>query len=83
MAFVLALTAMIATYFDEPTIARIMFPALPCYLLYRCFRSPANQIMNTALDVHLSDLNRTRWQQYLKPKRNGITSGKAAGKKTG
>ena len=43
------------------------------------------QIANTALDVHLSDLEtHQEWQQYLKPKRKRrTTSGKAAVKKTG
>ena len=86
MAFVLTLTAMIATYFDEPTIARIMFLcSIVLLIISMLLFTREIQIANTALDVHLSDLESYQeWQQYLKPKRKRrITSGKAAGKKTG
>ena len=86
MAFVLALTAMIATYFDEPTIASIMFLcSISLLIISMLLFTREIQIANTALDVHLSDLEtHQEWQQYLKPKRKRrTTSGKAAVKKTG
>ena len=79
MAFVLALTAMIATYFDEPTIASIMFLcSISLLIISMLLFTREIQIANTALDVHLSDLEtHQEWQQYLKPKRKrrNTTSG--------
>ena len=86
MSFVLALTAMIATYFDEPTIASIMFlTCISLLIISMLLFTREIQIANTALDVHLSDLEtHQEWQQYLKPKHKRRTmKGKAAVKKTG
>ena len=86
MAFVLALTAMIATYFDEPTIASIMFLcSISSLIISMLLFTREIQIANTALDVHFSDLEtHPEWQQYLQPKRKRRTSsGKAAVKKKG
>ena len=86
MAFVLALTAMIATYFDEPTIASMMFLcSITLLIISMLLFTREIQIANTALDVHLSDLQtHQEWQQYLKPKRKrGTKTGKATAEKTG
>ena len=86
MAFVLALTAMIATYFDEPTIASIMFLcSITLLIISMLLFTREIQIANSALDVHLSDLKKHQeWQQHLKPKSKRRTkNGKAAFKKTG
>ena len=57
MAFVLALTAMIATYFDETTIARIMFLcSIILQIISMLLFTGETQIANTALDVYLADL---------------------------
>ena len=71
MAFMLALTAMIAIYFDEPTIASIMFLcSIGLLIISMLFFTREIQIANIALDVHLSDLEtHQEWEQYLKPKR--------------
>ncbi|MGC6497204.1 MAG: DUF2721 domain-containing protein [Candidatus Puniceispirillaceae bacterium] len=81
IAFMLALTAMIATYFDEPTIASIMFLcSISLLIISMLFFTREIQIANTALDVHLSDLEtHQEWQQYLKPKhKQGTKSGNNA-----
>ena len=86
IAFMLALMAMIAAYFDKPTIASIMFICSITLLIISMFLFTREiQIANTALDVHLSDLEtHHEWRQYLKPKRKQrSTSGKVAVKKTG
>ena len=86
MAFVLALTAMIATYFDEPTIASIVFLcSISLLIISMLLFIREIQIANIALDFHLSDLKtHQEWQQYLQPKRKRRTSsGKAAVKTTG
>ena len=71
MAFVLALTAMIAAYFDERTISSMMFlGSITLLMISMLLFIREIQIANTALDVHLSDLEEHQeWQQYLKPKR--------------
>ena len=86
MAFVLALTAMIATYFDEPTIASIMFLcSISLLIIFMLLFTRKIQIANTALDVHLSDLEtHQEWQQYLKLKRKRRkTGGNKAARKMG
>ena len=84
MAFVLALTAMIATYFDETTIASIMFLcSISLLIISMLLFTREIQIANTALDVHLSDLEMHQdWQQYLNPKRKRRTTGEKAAVKT-
>ena len=71
MAFVLALTAMIAAYFDERTISSTLFlGSITLLMISMLLFIREIQIANTALDVHLSDLEEHQeWQQYLKPKR--------------
>ena len=71
MAFVLALTAMIAAYFDERTISSMLFlGSITLLMISMLLFIREIQIANTALDVHLSDLEEHQeWQQYLKPKR--------------
>ena len=73
MAFVLALTAMIAAYFDERTISSMLFlGSITLLMISMLLFIREIQIANTALDVHLSDLEEHQeWQQYLKPKRRG------------
>lgn len=67
MAFVLALTAMIAAYFDENAFASMLFLcSLTLLIVSMLLFTREIHIANTALDVHLSDLE--EWQQYLKPK---------------
>ena len=57
MAFVLALTAMIAAYFDERTIASMLFlGSITLLMISMLLFIREIQIANTALDVHLSDL---------------------------
>lgn len=86
MAFVLALTAMIATYFNEITKGSLMFLcSITLLIISMLLFTREIQIANTALDVHLSDLETHKeWQQYLKPKRKRRTTSKAkVGKKIG
>ena len=78
ISFVLALGAMIATYFGEPVIASILF--LGSILLMMgsmLFFTREIQIATRALDVHLSDLKmHQEWEQYLKPKHHHRTDKK-------
>ena len=71
IAFLLALTAMVGNYFDDTTIASIMFLcAIALMIMSLSTFARKIQIANTALDVHLSDFEKYQeWQQYLKPKR--------------
>ena len=71
VAFVLALGAMIAAYFDERMLSSILFLASILLLMGSMLLFTREiQIANTALDVHLSDLaTHQEWEQYLKPKR--------------
>ena len=66
MAFVLALTAMIAAYFDERTISSMLFlGSITLLMISMLLFIREIQIANTALDVHLSDLEEHQeWQQY-------------------
>ena len=63
----------------------VLFPAMQLMMGSILLFTREIQIANTALDVHLSDLEtHQEWQQYLKPKRKRRTiSGKSAAKKTG
>jgi hypothetical protein len=73
MAFVLALMAMIAAYFDEHTLSSMLFiGSISLLMISMLMFTREIQIANMALDVHLSDLEQNQeWQQYLKPKRRG------------
>ena len=73
MAFVLALIAMIAAYFDEYALSSMLFIGSTSLLMISMLMFTREiQIANMALDVHLSDLEQHQeWQQYLKPKRRG------------
>ena len=61
---------MIATYFDEPVIASILFLGSILLMMGSMLLFTREiQIANRALDVHLSDLEtHQEWEQYLKPK---------------
>ena len=48
----------------------VLFPAIPLMMGSMLLFTREIQIANTALDVHLSDLEtHQEWKQYLKPKR--------------
>ena len=48
----------------------VLFPAIPLMMGSMLLFTREIQIANTALDVHLSDLEtHQEWEQYLKPKR--------------
>ena len=70
MTFVLALMAIIAAYFDERAISSMLFLGSTLLLMDSILMFTRKiQIANTALDVHLSDLEQHQeWQKYLKPK---------------
>ena len=72
IAFVLALGAMIAAYFDEGLLSSMLFLTSILLLMGSMLLLTREiQIANTALDVHLSDLeSHQEWEQYLKPKRH-------------
>ena len=71
IAFVLALGAMIAAYFDEGLLSSMLFLTSILLLMGSMLLFTREiQIANTALDVHLSDLAaHQEWEQYLNPKR--------------
>ena len=71
ISFVLALGAMIATYFDKAMIARVLFLGSILLMMGSMLLFTREiQIANRALDVHLSDLEaHQEWEQYLKLKR--------------
>ena len=71
IAFVLALGAMIAAYFDEQLLSSMLFLTSILLLMGSMLLFTREiQIANTALDVHLSDLEtHQEWKQYLKPTR--------------
>ena len=72
ISFVLALGAMIAAYFDERMVSSVLFLGSILLLMGSMLLFTREiQIANTALDVHLSDLEtHQEWEQYLKPKRH-------------
>ena len=76
LAFILALTAMIATHFGEPNIARMIFlGSITLLIISMLLFTREIQIANIALDVHLSDLEtHQEWEQYLKPRRRRRTA---------
>ena len=63
----------------------VLFLAIPLMMGWMLLFTREIQIANTALDIHLFDLQtHQEWQQYLKPKpKRRTTSGKEAVKKTG
>ena len=71
VAFILALAAMIAAYFDENAVASIMFlTSITLLMASMALFTREIQIANTALDVHLSDLEtHQEWEEFLKPTR--------------
>ena len=71
ISFVLALVAMIAAYFDERVVASILFLGSILMMMGSMLLFTREiQIANTALDVHLSDLeSHQEWEQYWKPRR--------------
>ncbi len=73
MAFVLALMAMIAAYFDEHALSSMLFiGSISLLMISMLMFTREIQIANMALDVHRSDLEQHQeWQQYLMPKRRG------------
>ena len=68
----LALGAMIAAYFDERVLSSILFLGSILLMMGSMLLFTREiQIANTALDVHLSDLEtHQEWEQYLRPKRH-------------
>ena len=78
ISFLLALGAMIATYFDKPVIASILFLGSILLMMGSMLLFTREiQIANRALDVHLSDLEtHQEWKQYLKPKSRRNTAAK-------
>ena len=77
IAFILALAAMIGAYFGHMEAASWLFLGSIFLMMGSMLLFTREiQIANTALDVHLSDLeSHQEWEQYLKPKRR-----KAVGK---
>ena len=78
ISFVMALGAMIAAYFDERTVSSILFLISIMLMMGSMLLFTREiQIANTALDVHLSDLeSHQEWEQYWKPKRQKRTTTK-------
>lgn len=70
MAFVLVSIVMVAAYFEEHALSTMLLICLIWLLMVSMLVfKRVIQIANTALDVHLSDLEQDQgWQQYLKPK---------------
>lgn len=70
MAFVLALTAMIAPYYEERAFASMLFlGSITLTIMSMLLFTREIHIADVMLDVHLSDLRRHQeFQQYLKPK---------------
>ena len=75
----LALGAMIAAYFDERLVSSFMFLGSILLMMGSMLLFTREiQIANTALDVHLSDLEtHQEWEQFLKPKRRRRTAKKS------
>ena len=67
IGFVLALMAMILTYFDKTIVASMMFLcAITLLIIPMLLFTREIQIANSALDVHLSDLQtRQEWTRHL------------------
>ena len=78
ISFILALSAMIAAYFDARLISSIMFLGSILLMVGSMLLFTREiQIANTALDLHLSDLETHQdWGQYLAPKRRHRTTNK-------
>lgn len=73
MVFVLALVAMIATYFNESTISSTLFLTnIMLLMISMLLFIRGIQTANTELDVHFSGLEEhPEWRHYLKTKRLG------------
>ena len=71
ISFLMALGAMFAAYFDERTVSSFLFLISIMLMMGSMLLFTREiQIANTALDVHLSDLeSHQEWEQYWKPKR--------------
>ena len=71
ISFVLAVGAMIAAYFDERIVSSFLFLGFILLIMGSILLFTHDlQVANTALDVHLSDLEtHQEWEQYLRPKR--------------
>ncbi len=71
ISIVLALSAMIAVYFDERLVSSCLFLGSILLMMGSMpLFTREIQIANTALEVHLADLEtHQEWEQYLKPKR--------------
>ena len=78
IAFVLALGAMIAAYFDERLLSSMLFLTSILLLMGSMLLFTREiQIANTALDVHLSDLEtHQEWKHYLKPRHRNRSAAK-------
>jgi hypothetical protein len=78
ISFMLALGAMIATYFDEGLISSLLFLGSILLMMGSMLLFTREiQIANRALDVHLSDLEtHQEWVQYLKPRHRRNVTGK-------
>ena len=76
ISFALTLGAMIAAYFDERVVSRILFLGSILLMMGSMLLFTREiQIANTALDVHLFDLEMHQvWEQYLKQKRRRRTA---------
>ena len=77
-AFTLALTAMIAAYFYESSLASMLFlGSITLLIVSMLLFTREIHIPNTALDVLLSDLEEhNEWQKCLTPKRKRISNPK-------
>ena len=73
MAFVLALMAVIAAYFDKHTLSSMLIVgSISSLTISTLMFTGQVQIANIALDAHLSDFEQHQeWQQYLKLQRQG------------
>ena len=80
LAFCFALSAMIATYLDAQTVGSWMFfGSIILMVLAMLSFTVEIQIANSALDVHISDLeDHHEWHHLIKPKRHRRAATKAA-----
>ena len=80
LAFCFALSAMIATYLDATAIGSwLFFSSIMLMMLAMLSFTIEIQIANSALDVHISDLeDHHEWQHLIKPKRTRRAAKKAA-----
>ena len=80
LAFCFALSAMIATYLDATAIGSwLFFSSIMLMMLAMLSFTIEIQIANSALDVHISDLeDHHEWHHLIKPKRTRRAAKKAA-----